>query len=112
MFFQTALFVIFNKVCTSQYFLWPLPLVPLLSFPSLTWRNLALVLGAWVGAQALWLSFGYRLEFLGEPVYLELWGAGLLLFAVSAVGLGVLLDGARSVGSLRAEKAPVPSIKL
>ncbi|KAL1406822.1 GPI mannosyltransferase 1 [Vanrija albida] len=94
MFFQTTLFIVFNKVCTSQYFLWPLPLVPLVAFPGLRWRTLALCLAAWVGAQALWLATAYRLEFLGEPVYLPLWAAGLLLFAVSIAGLGALLDGA------------------
>ncbi|TXT07267.1 hypothetical protein VHUM_03437 [Vanrija humicola] len=93
MFFQTALFIVFNKVCTSQYFLWPLPLVPLVSFPGLSWRTLGLCLAAWVGAQALWLATAYRLEFLGEPVYLPLWAAGLLLFVVSIGGLGALLDG-------------------
>lgn len=93
MFFQTALFIVFNKVCTSQYFLWPLPLVPLVSFPGLSWRTLAVCLAAWVGAQALWLATAYKLEFLGQPVYLPLWGAGLLLFAVSVAGLGALLDG-------------------
>lgn len=95
MFFQTAIFVVFNKVCTSQYFLWPLPLVPLLRLPALSWRTLIVALAAWIGAQALWLSTAYRLEFLAEAVYLPLWGAGLVLFGVSVVGLGVLLDGAK-----------------
>jgi phosphatidylinositol glycan class M len=53
------------------------------------------VLAVWVGGQALWLSTAYRLEFLAEGVYLPLWGAGVALFAVSVVGLGVLLDGAK-----------------
>lgn len=94
MFLQTAEFIVFNKVLTSQYFLWPLPFIPLISFPSLTWRRLALALAAWVAAQALWLSYAYRLEFLGEPTYLQLWGAGLALLAASAWGLGQLILGA------------------
>jgi phosphatidylinositol glycan class M len=94
MFFQTALFVVFNKVCTSQYFLWPLPLVPFLRLPRLSWAALGAALAAWVAAQALWLGTAYRLEFLALHVYLPLWGAGLLLFAVSVAGIGVLLDAA------------------
>jgi phosphatidylinositol glycan class M len=30
--------------------------------------------------QAVWLSYGYRLEFLGEPVYRELWLASVAFF--------------------------------
>ncbi|CAK9779766.1 hypothetical protein CC85DRAFT_286267 [Cutaneotrichosporon oleaginosum] len=105
MFFQTALFVVFNKVCTSQYFLWPLPLVPLLTFPSLTWPRLGAALAAWVAGQALWLSQAYRLELLGESVWVRVWAAGLVLFAASVWGLGVLLAGTREVGP--AEKPAV-----
>lgn len=94
MFLQTAEFIVFNKVLTSQYFLWPLPFIPFLSFPSLSWTKLGVALGAWVAAQALWLSYAYRLEFLGEPTYLQLWGAGLTLLCVSAWGLGQLILGA------------------
>ncbi|BEI82571.1 hypothetical protein CcaverHIS002_0304390 [Cutaneotrichosporon cavernicola] len=106
MFFQTALFVVFNKVCTSQYFLWPLPLVPLLTFPSLTWTRLAAALAAWIAGQALWLSQAYRLELLGESVWVRVWAAGLVLFAASVWGLGLLLEGTREPTSL-AEFNPV-----
>lgn len=102
MFLQTCEFVIFNKVCTSQYFLWPLPFIPLISFPSLSWAKLGLALVGWIVAQAAWLSFAYRLEFLGEPTYLALWASGLGLLGVSAWGLGQLVLGA----------APRPAPKL
>ena len=36
---------------------------------------------------------GYKLEFLGESVYLGIWAAGLGLFGVSCWVLGQLLDG-------------------
>lgn len=34
----------------------------------------------------------YRLEFLGESVFLDVWGAGLGLFGVSVWVLGELMD--------------------
>ncbi|TFK72211.1 GPI mannosyltransferase 1 [Pluteus cervinus] len=78
-FVQTVVFVQFNKVCTSQYFLWYLLLLPLL-LPSLSMtRRKALVYAAvWVGTQALWLSEAYRLEFLGQNVFFGLWARGLI----------------------------------
>lgn len=106
MFLQTCAFVVFNKVCTSQYFLWPLPFIPLIEFPGLAWRTLALALAAWAAAQAAWLAFAYRLEFLGEPTYLQLWGAGLALLAASAWGLGQLI-----LGAAPAAPAPPPATK-
>ncbi|EIN07237.1 GPI mannosyltransferase 1 [Punctularia strigosozonata HHB-11173 SS5] len=78
-FVQTAVFVIFNKVCTSQYFLWYLVFLPLL-IPRLSmskWQAL-LCVGVWAGVQALWLAEAYKLEFLGENVFLGLWVRGLI----------------------------------
>ncbi|OCH93394.1 glycosyltransferase family 50 protein [Obba rivulosa] len=78
-FVQTAVFVVFNKVCTSQYFLWYLLFVPLLcprlSIPP---RRVALCLLVWIGTQALWLSEAYKLEFLGENVFPGLWARSLV----------------------------------
>ncbi|KAF7304956.1 Glycoside hydrolase family 16 protein [Mycena kentingensis (nom. inval.)] len=78
-FVQTVVFVVFNKVCTSQYFLWYLLLLPLL-LPRLSMRGgkTAACLAVWVGTQALWLSEAYKLEFLGKNVYFGLWVRGLL----------------------------------
>ena len=61
---QTVSFVMFNKVSTSQYFLWYLWLLPLL-YPCL---NLSLVracslVGVWFAGQGLWLLTGYLVEF-------------------------------------------------
>ncbi|KAH9981324.1 PIG-M-domain-containing protein [Lactifluus volemus] len=55
-FMQTATFVIFNKVCTSQYFLWYLLFIPLLSLSSPKY------IICWIGTQALWLSQAYRVD--------------------------------------------------
>ncbi|SPO02076.1 related to mannosyltransferase [Cephalotrichum gorgonifer] len=69
---QTFAFVAFNKVCTSQYFLWYLIFLPLylpsssfLSSPKLGVAALAL----WVVPQAMWLQQAYNLEFLGNPTF-------------------------------------------
>ncbi|EGD81723.1 hypothetical protein PTSG_02434 [Salpingoeca rosetta] len=72
---QTVLFVAFNKVFTSQYFLWFLP------FLCLVIRRVALsTIVAWFAAQGLWLAIAYQIEFLGEPLYLLLFGACGVLF--------------------------------
>ncbi|WWC60999.1 uncharacterized protein I303_103576 [Kwoniella dejecticola CBS 10117] len=94
MFVQTSVFVIFNKVCTSQYFMWFLPLLPLvIPHLRLDRTKTAILIGAWVAGQAVWLSIGYRLEFMAQGVFLYLWMAGLALFGVSCWVLGEILDG-------------------
>ncbi|WWC89927.1 uncharacterized protein L201_004856 [Kwoniella dendrophila CBS 6074] len=94
MFIQTAVFVIFNKVCTSQYFMWFLPFLPLI-IPRLHFtRNKTIALiSLWIVGQALWLSIGYQLEFLAKQVHIYLWLAGLTLFGISCWIIGELLDG-------------------
>ncbi|KAA6410293.1 MAG: GPI mannosyltransferase [Lasallia pustulata] len=90
---QTYAFVAFNKVCTSQYFLWHLILLPLhlptsslFSAPSTGIPALAL----WTCTQALWLHQAYRLEFLGKSTFVPgLWVGSLLFFAVNVWVLGV-----------------------
>jgi len=96
MFVQTASFVVFNKVCTSQYFMWFLPLLPpIIPHLHLTPLKSVILVLVWVLAQALWLGMAYRLEFLGAGVYLSVWGAGLGLFGVSVWVLGEMMDGFR-----------------
>ncbi|KAK4187459.1 GPI mannosyltransferase 1 [Podospora australis] len=92
---QTFAFVTFNKVCTSQYFLWYMVLLPLyLPYSSfLPNKKLGLAaLGLWVVSQALWLQQGYELEFLGKSTFLSgLWGASLGFFLVNCWILGVII---------------------
>lgn len=98
MFAQTFAFVAFNKVCTSQYFLWYIVLLPLyLPTSSLMARpRLGIaVLVLWVLGQAAWLQQGYQLEFLGNSTFvLGLWLATLGFFAINIGILGIVIkDG-------------------
>ncbi|PIL24220.1 hypothetical protein GSI_13973 [Ganoderma sinense ZZ0214-1] len=91
---QTFVFVVFNKVCTSQYFLWYTLFLPLL-LPQLSipWRR-ALAYGAvWIGTQALWLSEAYKLEFLGQNVFFGLWVRGLIYVVGNCWVLAGIMEG-------------------
>ncbi|KAI5479926.1 phosphatidylinositol glycan, class M, glycosyltransferase family 50 protein [Pseudohyphozyma bogoriensis] len=69
-FVQTFAFVAFNKVCTSQYFLWYLwllpPVLPRLNFGRTKGIT---VISLWVLAQATWLSQAFRLEMKAQPTF-------------------------------------------
>lgn len=72
-FLQTFAFVTFNKVITSQYFIWFLIFLPhylALSdlLKSLYKKGLVMLL-LWISTQGLWLFFAYKLEFLGENTF-------------------------------------------
>ncbi|EXM03171.1 PIG-M-domain-containing protein [Fusarium oxysporum II5] len=96
---QTFAFVTFNKVCTSQYFLWYMIFLPLYLPNSSFLRNPKLGISAlllWVVSQAAWLQQGYQLEFLGISTFFPgLWLASLGFFLVNCWILGVIIsDGA------------------
>ncbi|XP_078618469.1 GPI alpha-1,4-mannosyltransferase I, catalytic subunit-like [Branchiostoma floridae x Branchiostoma japonicum] len=92
-FVQTFLFVTFNKVCTSQYFLWYLSLLPVV-LPTLRLRTHHAVTMAtlWFLGQALWLLTAYYLEFHGQNTFLYIWAAGVLFFGINVWILVKLLD--------------------
>ncbi|GAA5881151.1 hypothetical protein JCM16303_004818 [Sporobolomyces ruberrimus] len=93
---QTFAFVAFNKVCTSQYFLWYLWLLP----PALARLHLSRsraisTVSIWVLSQAVWLSQAYNLEIAGTGGYLPVWIAGIAFFAGQVWVLRELLVGFR-----------------
>jgi GPI mannosyltransferase 1 subunit M len=120
---QTLAFVALNKVCTSQYFLWYLVLLPLylphsqwLNPPALTnpnekknittvqqsfiskYHSGLLALALWIAGQAVWLQQGYELEFLGKSTFVPgLWLATLTFYIVNMWILGTVVTDASSI---------------
>lgn len=89
-------FVTFNKVVTSQYFLWYLSLLPLcLAELNLSRTKSAAMAMAWLLSQALWLFCAYRLEFLGHNVMLHVWVASLIFFVTNLYILSQFLQARR-----------------
>lgn len=93
---QTLAFVTFNKVCTSQYFLWYMVFLPLYLPGSvfLTRPRIGIAaLAAWVLGQAVWLQQGYQLEFLGKSTFVPgLWYATVLFFGINCLILGLVVN--------------------
>jgi len=80
-FVNTAVFVTFNKVVTSQYFLWYLCLLPLLApYLKISKTETVVLPLLWSGNQAAWLLAAYQLEFLGRPTYIYIFLASVAFF--------------------------------
>jgi len=45
----------------------------------------------WFVCELHWLYWGYRLEFVGDNVFLQLWGASMLFFGANVLILWILL---------------------
>ena len=88
MLIQTLIFVTFNKVCTAQYFIWYVSLLPL-CVPSSAMllranrkRSVAVAV-TWVVALFGWLGCAYLLEFRGQNVFEPLWLASIAFFVAN-----------------------------
>lgn len=78
---QTIAFVIFNKVITSQYFVWIMGVLPLCIWQiKLSKAEVFAMTAIWFAAQAAWLVPAYLLEFRGEDTFLYIWVQGVSLF--------------------------------
>lgn len=93
LFLSTFLFVTFNKVITSQYFVWFLIFLPhflaRLDMAGRSWRRGLIVLVGWIATQSVWLYFAYQLEFLGKSTFdTGLLYASCLFFLSNCYALG------------------------
>lgn len=93
---QTFTFVTFNKVCTSQYFLWYTVFLPFYfptsSFLRCKWLGISAGI-LWVATQVLWLQQGFQLEFLGRSTFTPaLWLASQSFFLVNTWLLGIIIS--------------------
>ncbi|KAH9868601.1 GPI mannosyltransferase 1 [Plenodomus biglobosus] len=97
---QTFAFVTFNKVCTSQYFLWYMMFLPYYLPDSTLLRSPrvgipALVL--WILGQVAWLQQGFQLEFNGHSTFMPgLFLSGVFFFLVNAGILGVIISDTKA----------------
>lgn len=89
---QTIIFVVYNKVITSQYFVWIMGVLPLCLWQiKLSKISVFTLLFIWFLAQAAWLLPAYLLEFQGENTFLYIWIQGVSLFCAHIGILGRLI---------------------
>lgn len=94
---QTLAFVTFNKVCTSQYFLWYLVFLPLYLPHSSMLKNGTRVglpaLTFWILGQAAWLAAGFQLEFIGKSTFVwSLFLSSAGFFVINCCLLSIVID--------------------
>ncbi|SOV79192.1 GPI mannosyltransferase I [Plasmodium sp. gorilla clade G3] len=90
MFLQTISFIAVNKVCTSQYFIWCVPFLPImLCAITLSKSNMFLIISSilfFVLAKLQWLWWAYLLEFQGYNTFLQLFYSSVL-FVISEISI-------------------------
>jgi phosphatidylinositol glycan class M len=81
---QTFVFVVYNKVCTSQYFLWYLAqLAIVLPQLRLTKSESLILLLLWGFTQGSWLLPAYFLEFKGYNTFQFIWIESMAFFCAN-----------------------------
>ncbi|CAG9535033.1 unnamed protein product [Cercopithifilaria johnstoni] len=80
----TAVFVSFNKVCTSQYFIWYICLLPIAQ-RSIEISTMAIIyiIILWFLGQAFWLYSAYLFEFQGLDTFCLIWLSSLLFLIIN-----------------------------
>ncbi|CRG95898.1 GPI mannosyltransferase I, putative [Plasmodium gallinaceum] len=90
MFLQTMMFIAMNKVCTSQYFIWCIPFIPIiLCSITLDKKNIIIITFAiifFTFTKSYWLLWAYFLEFKGYNSFLQLFFSSIL-FVISEMTL-------------------------
>ncbi|VDM95709.1 unnamed protein product [Thelazia callipaeda] len=82
----TLVFVSFNKVCTSQYFIWYICLLPIAQRSvKISTKNVIFLILLWLMAQSLWLIAAYLFEFHGVDTFFYMWFTSLLFLAVNTL---------------------------
>lgn len=101
---QTISFVLFNKVSTSQYFLWYMWLLPLL-LPSLDMRPIKAVIltVTWLLGQVLWLATGYLVEFQCANYFLLMHFASLFFLLSQCYIVCCLISSFRTLPEKKLE---------
>jgi GPI mannosyltransferase 1 subunit M len=86
---QTLIFVVFNKVCTAQYFVWYMCLYPCALYNNRLFKDKKLIFVIlallWTASEIFWNFNAYELEFQGINTFSRIWVAGVFFFFINAI---------------------------
>jgi len=92
-FLHAAIFVTFNKVVTSQYFIWYISLIPPIwnNFQTVKPTEALMYTSAWFVGQGIWLLPAYYLEMCGFNSFIWLHLGSIIHFATNIFCLSFLV---------------------